>query len=361
MTVTKSKRIFYFDALRALAIICVIVVHVYAVTRTHVMAEYGLIPSFGWFFSQTLGNCFRIGVDLFLMLAGALSLGRVWTIRNFLGKRIPRIVSPFIFWGLILSAVGILLSYYYGFKFISSFDPYSILKFIYGAFMSTSPGFTPYWFFWMILGTYLIMPIFNKWLANSELYEAEYFLVIWLVTCLFDFTLGVTFPIKLSYFTSPIGLVVLGYYLRHTERKILNNPYFDLCLIILSAIAMLVIAWYLSSPKEMYTLNRYSLPMAIEVMGVFLLFKNFNKFNINFDRIKPIENAFRKLVAYLARYSYGIYLIQGMFLCIYAKILPYQGFYIHVIIMFILIVASSLITMHILNYMPYVKDVIGAK
>ena len=33
MTVTKSKRIFYFDALRAFAIICVIVVHVYAVTR----------------------------------------------------------------------------------------------------------------------------------------------------------------------------------------------------------------------------------------------------------------------------------------------------------------------------------------
>lgn len=361
MTVTKSKRIFYFDALRALAIICVIVVHVYAVTRTHVISEYGFIPSFGWIFSQTLGNCFRIGVDLFLMLAGALSLGRVWTIREFLGKRIPRIVSPFVFWTLILSAVAILLSYYFGFKFIYSFDIHSILNFVYGAFMSTSPGFTPYWFFWMILGTYLIMPIFNKWLANSELYEAEYFLVIWLVTCLFDFTLGTPFPIKLSYFTSPIGLVVLGYYLRHTERKILNNPYFALFLIIISAIAMLIISWYFSTPSEMYNLDRYSLPMSIEVAGVFLLFKNFEKFNISFDKIKPIEQAFRRLVAYLARYSYGIYLIQGMFLCIYAKILPYHGFYSHVIIMFILIVASSLITMHILNYIPYVKDVIGAK
>ena len=100
MTVTKSKRIFYFDALRAMAIICVIVVHVYAVTRTYVMADYGIIPSFRWIFSQTLGNCFRIGVDLFLILAGALSLGRVRTIREFLSKRIPRIVAPFLFWGL---------------------------------------------------------------------------------------------------------------------------------------------------------------------------------------------------------------------------------------------------------------------
>ncbi len=361
MTVAKSKRIFYFDALRALAIICVIVVHVYAVTRTYVMAEYDVIPSLGWIFSQTLGNCFRIGVDLFLMLAGALSLGRVWTIREFLGKRIPRIVSPFIFWGLVLSAIGILLSYYFGFKFLYSFNAYSILKFVYGAFMSTSPGFTPYWFFWMILGTYLIMPIFNKWLANCELDEVEYFLVIWLITCLFDYTLNMSFPLKLSYFTSPIGLTILGYYLRHTERRILNNPYFDLALVILSAVGMLIIVCYLSSPNNMVTLDRYSLPMALEVAGVFLLFKNFEKFNLNFDAIKTIENLFRKLVAYLARYSYGIYLIQGMFLCIYAKILPYGEFYSHVIVMFILIVASSLITMHVLSKVPYVKEVIGAK
>lgn len=361
MTVTKSKRIFYFDALRAFAIICVIVVHVYAVSRSHVMAGYGPIPSFDWIFSQTLGNCFRIGVDLFLMLAGALSLGRVWTIREFLAKRIPRIVAPFIFWGLILSAVAILLSYYFGFDFVNSFDANSILNFIYGVFMSTSKGFEPYWFFWMILGTYLIMPIFNKWLLNSELHEAEYFLAIWLVTCLFDFTLGMQFPIKLSYFTSPIGLVVLGYYLRHTERKILNNPYFSLCLIIVSAIAILVIAWYLSSPDEMYTLDRYSLPMALEVAGVFLLFKNFNKFNLNSNVIKPVKRVFRRFVEYLARYSYGIYLIQGMFLCIYRKILLYSNFYIYVTLMFILIVLSSLVTMHILNHVPYVKEVIGAK
>lgn len=43
MTVSKSKRIFYFDALRAFAIICVIIVHVYAVTR-NAMPEYDNDP-----------------------------------------------------------------------------------------------------------------------------------------------------------------------------------------------------------------------------------------------------------------------------------------------------------------------------
>ena len=129
MTVAKSKRIFYFDALRTLAILSVIIVHVYAVTRIHVMADYGMIPSLRWIFSQIAGNCFRIGVPLFLMLAGALSLGRVWTIRDFLGKRIPRIVGPFVFWSLVTGAIAVIISYYFGFTFINSFDQNSILMF----------------------------------------------------------------------------------------------------------------------------------------------------------------------------------------------------------------------------------------
>ena len=178
MTLSKSKRIFYLDALRAAAILSVIIVHVYAVTRVHVMAEYSLIPSANWIFSQITGNCFRFGVDLFLMLAGALSLGKSWTIKEFLSKRISRIVEPFIFWGLITGIIAIIISYYFKFKFIYYFDYNSIYIFMLSVFKATAPGFSPYWFFWMILGTYLIMPVLNKWLANSTLAEAEYFFSI---------------------------------------------------------------------------------------------------------------------------------------------------------------------------------------
>ena len=65
----KSKRIFYFDALRAMAIIAVIVIHVFS--ETMVLFKYGQLPfhSGGWLFEDVLGVCFRFGVDLFLMLA----------------------------------------------------------------------------------------------------------------------------------------------------------------------------------------------------------------------------------------------------------------------------------------------------
>ncbi len=361
MTVAKSKRIFYFDALRALAIICVIVVHVYAVTRVHVMADYAVIPSFDWIFSQFTGNCFRIGVDLFLMLAGALSLGRVWTIREFLGKRIPRIVGPFLFWGIVTGAIAVIISYYFGFSFINSFDINSIYEFFMGVFFATSVGYDPYWFFWMILGTYLIMPIFNKWLLHSELVEAEYFLVFWLITCLYDYTLNMAFPIKLSYFTCPIGLVVAGYYLRHTERRILNNPYFALALLIITSVVTVILATYHSTASEMYVYNRYSILMCIEVMAVFLLFKNFNKFNINLNFSEKLTKMVKKFIFMIAKYSYGIYLIQGLFLCIYVKIVPYYGYCSTFIEIFLLILMTSMIIMYVLEKVPYINKVIGAK
>ena len=357
----KSKRIFYLDALRAVAILTVIAVHVYAVTYTHAMPGLENGPTLRALFSQFTGNNLRIGVDLFLMLAGALSLGRAWTIKEFLGKRIPRIVGPFVFWGLVTGAVAVVISYYFGYKFIFAFDAVSILKFFYGVFMSTSPGFLPYWFFWMILGTYLIMPIFNKWLFHCDLSEAEYFLVFWLITCLFDFTLGIDFPVKLNYFVSPIGLVVAGYYLRHTKREILNNPYFALALTILSAILIMVIVTYLSTPSKLHTLNRYSLPITLEVMGVFLLFKNFNKFGLNLGFIKNENSLFRRFISLIARYSYGIYLIQGLFVCIYPRIVPYHDVYSIMIVLFILIFASSMITMYLFSKVKYVNRFIGAK
>lgn len=295
------------------------------------------------------------------MLAGALSLGREWTIKEFLGKRVPRIVEPFVFWGLITGAIAVVISYFFGYKFIFAFDIGSIIKFFYEVFMSKAPGFSPYWFFWMILGTYLIMPIFNKWLLHSDLKEAEYFLAFWLITCLFQFTLDMNFPIKLNYFVSPIGLVVAGYYLRHTKREILNNPYFALALTIISAVVILVIVTYSSTPTEFHTISRYSLPTTLEVIGVFLLFKNFNKFGLNLRCIKNENSVFRKFTSLVAKYSYGIYLIQGLFLCIYLKILPYWEFYTYFIVFFLLVVFSCMITMHLLNKVKYVNRFIGAK
>lgn len=366
----KSKRIFYFDALRAMAILSVIVYHVSMTMRYMVLGEVAPIPSLSWIICDSFFNYFRFGVDLFLMLAGALSLGRVWTIRDFLGRRLPRIVEPYLFWIFVICMSLLLIQYFHPeiLRVVDSYTVSNISVIFLKAFQSKSGFFYSYWFFWMILGTYLIMPIANKWLLHSDLNEAEYFLVFWLITSLFDFTLFMEFPIKLTYFTSPLGMVILGYYLRHTKRKIFNNIYFPVFLLILSFILEMGLSIMFSTPKGMYKFDRYSITMVMKVTGLFLLFKNIDTKKLLSDKIpRAIKIIIKKVVGSLAKHSYGLYLIHLAVLSIILRILKYKSLYTptHFKLIFFGLAISTIIIswaiMAILNKVPYVNNVIGSK
>ena len=356
-TKKKSKRIFYFDALRALAITCVVLVHTVTLYK-YLIYNAWVGPTMSWMVSQIIYNPVRVGVLLFLMLSGALSLGREWEIKPFLSKRIPRIVYPFAFWNIIFIIVFIILSFVGISHVVDAFDIGYLSNFVVGAFMGEVYGFNANWFFWMILGTYLIMPVFNRWLLHADLKEAEYFLVFWLITCIFSFTLNQAFPIKLSYFLSPIGLVVCGYYLRYTERKFLNNPYLALVVLIVVAALSTYIGYLRSSPTNLACFQRYSIFNTLIAISLFIIFKNFSKFNL-----KVKFNAFRKLLSSLAKYSYGIYLVHYPLIFISGYALPKATMpYGLLIIVSVLIgLFGSMGILAVLNRVPYVNGIIGAK
>lgn len=369
--VKKRKRIFYFDALRALAIFSVITYHAYTHTNHMATIEFVTGPTVNWIINIFLGSTFQCGVNLFLMLSGALSLGRHWEIRTFLAKRLPRITAPFLFWGFLITVILVLISItlpgflsHYSMTPIDSYTLWGLVNYLKDSYLAVNESCTQYWFFWMILGTYLIMPIFNKWLLHSELHEAEYFLFFWLITCLFDHTLHISFPIQLTYFTGTIGLVVLGYYLRHTERKLLNNPYFGLALIIIGCLSSMIVM-YLNfdiGSELTKTTGRLSIYKITEVIGIFILFKNYKKLNINFDALPKLKATFKKSAFSIAKYSYGIYLCHMLFRNIlfdYFK--PIFGYKIFVLILIFGTLLISWLVMALLNRIPYLNQVIGAK
>ncbi len=372
-TKKKSKRIFYFDALRALAIISVILFHVFQNLSFIVVGDYSTIPSLNWFIADFTGTFFRCGVDIFLMLSGALSLGRVWEIKPFLAKRIPRIVYPFVLWGFVLTVVIFLVSVFipslvpifhqYDWGTFASYDLKGFVIFLLKGYMAKSRiWFRPYWFFWMILGTYLTMPIINRWLLHADLKEAEYFLFFWLITCVFDFTLGFSFPIQLKYFAGAIGMVILGYYLRHTERKIFNNVYCGIIMMIVPVICMIFISYLLSDTSEIYYFSRYSIFLAIESIGIFVLFKNFKQLNINFNFLTNPDGIFRKSIFSIAKYSYGIYLVHHVILNFLMLILIST---LHFKALFVALLIGTLLLswgiLALLNRVPYLNRYIGAK
>lgn len=350
----------------------VVLIHVFLGYRYLIVSEYGAHISLNWFITDYFSNLFRIGVPIFLMLSGALSLGRDWDIKSFLGRRIPRIIGPFVFWTVAISlSVMIIYLYFpfiltYGAVGTSTFSVNGYLNLLYNIVMSGTKFSEQFWFFWMILGTYLIMPIFNKWIKNCELQEIEYFLAIWLVTCLFYYS-TVKIPIKLDYFTGPIGYVVLGYYLRYTDRKLFNNPYFGALVIVLSSVIMLVISVFLSTSSDMYLFQRYSFLVAVASAGVYILFKNFNKFKIA-NRFKDFSKSKIGIIFYnsnfsIAKYSYGIYLVHMLYVSsLRAFIIPYCNSYkLDLILLFIISFGLSWLTMALLSRIPHLSKIVGAK
>lgn len=364
MTNNTKQRIFYFDALRAFAIIAVILIHIFNSTIFMVKADYALIPSLTWWFECFLGSAFRTGVGIFLMLSGALLLGRNWEIRPFLKKRMPRIVEPFLFWGLVLSVVMVSVSYFYP-EFINTIDTFTIssfLHYLYDSYMAINPGFTQIWYFWMILGIYLILPVFNKWIIHSDSNEMEYFLVIWLITCIFDFSIDYDFPIKLTYFSGPIGLVVLGYYLRNTKRSIFNNLNYSLLILLIGFLANVIVCYVCSDVHTFFKVDRYSITNVVLTIGIFLVFKNFSKIDFKPNFLYDSNGFFRKSVSSISKYSYGMYFNHRVFMII---IYRYFRHIINVpeliVTMFIGTLMVSWLLMIILDRIPYIREIIGAK
>jgi len=357
--------IFYFDALRAFAIIAVVLFHTVNTCGDLVVSHYAVLD-YNWWITDIGKTCLRCGVDIFLMLSGALSLGRVWEIKPFLKKRIPRIVAPFALWGFVLAVIVFVLALMYPnlIHIKNSFGSSSFLPYLLNSYLSKTVvcgqlWFGQYWFFWMILGTYLTMPIINKWLLHSDLKEAEYFLFFWLITCAFDYTLGFSFPIKLSYFSGPIGMVVLGYYLRHTKRKVFNDIRFSILLIVIGVFLSVSTSYLFSTTHSFFTLDRYSLFMAIQVAGIFTLFKNLSQLNLN---VLSENGIIKKAIFSIAQCSYGIYLTHRVLLCLLflllQAVLPYK------VLLVVVAVVGFVVpwfVLMLLNKVPYLNEVIGVK
>ena len=305
-----------------------------------------------------LYNFSRCGVDLFLMLSGALSLGREWTIKEFLGKRIPRIVKPYVFWAVITCIVLISLSYYLTmFNYIESFSAYSILNYFYSTIvLHNTPLAGIYWFFWMILGTYLIMPIFNKWIFHSDLKAVEYFLVLWIISTIFQYTLPFDCPINLAYFTSPIGVVVLGYYLRYTDRKIFNNKFYAVLMIFIPVIIKCIYCYMVYDSGKLFIFDRYSILVIIQVIGIYCLFKKS-------DYLKNPGKIVKAAVTSVAACSYGMYLCHNLIRGISYEYVKLGSFSFPVEFLTSLAITFFLSwgIVYLLGKIPYISDYAGVK
>jgi len=177
----REKNIAWVDVLRVLACFMVVFAH----CSGRFMAQSPSSDS-AYLAVITWGSFMRPCVPLFAMITGFLLFPITTSTTEFYSKRIKKIVIPLIFWSLITPF------FYFGyFAFFEATNPNIVLENfslnatlikLYTFVFNFSHVTIPLWYLYMLIGLYLVMPIFGAWLNQATQKELKVFLMLWGVT-----------------------------------------------------------------------------------------------------------------------------------------------------------------------------------
>lgn len=200
---------FTIDALRAYAIILVVLVHS-AAPYLHGVAAKTL-----WWPACLLHAAGRPCVPLFLMTSGMLLLAAAKndqseSISNFLKKRASKVLMPLIAWSVVYICW---IDYCNNFK-LSGPEIFSFIG---------KPACYHLTYLYYLLGLYLATPILRVFTVNAKKSELYYFVALWLVAAsawpTFAFFHLPTPPIVFTVTTGFVGFFVLGHLLENVKMS----------------------------------------------------------------------------------------------------------------------------------------------
>lgn len=280
-------------------------------------------------------------VPVFLMITGALMLGRNLTYSKCLTKYVKRTV-------LVLTVFGM------PFAFIKSAveQKHMGIEVIFLSLRALieNKGFGHMWYLYMLIGIYLVLPILQ--LAVSKMKD-EHFIYLLGILILFCFIFPIISEItgiKVAFalpFTYPLFYLFAGYYMH--SKQLHGNKNIEAIGIALIACFIFIINYLDLYPEK---LTAYNSPL-IAVMAL-LVFRYFRliKFKVYKEKIWKID-----------RLCFGVYLIHPLFIqCTYRffKITPvdYSLYYLTCFVFFLFFVACSFLGSWILNKVPIMKKIL---
>lgn len=181
------------------------------------------------------GSLVRPCVPLFVMLTGVLTLPVKTGMTQFYGRRIPRVLFPFLIW----SVAYYMTPWLTGMLGLDSSIVRNIFPWAESDSQALSDGLAlvvriPYafsfiachmWYIYMLIGLYLYLPVFSAWVERATKKEKEIFLLLWLLSTMLPyFTTYVSHYCfgtcewnafgLFHYFAGFSGYMLLGHYIR---------------------------------------------------------------------------------------------------------------------------------------------------
>ena len=353
----KKNRIFYLDVLRALACLCVVMIH----TNSSFFIKN--IGSFDFWVSNTLNSLSRIGVPLFVMISGTLMLDSNYEFSsNKLIKHIIRMIMFYVFWSAIYCILfNILLP---AIQYNTALLPTDIIS-------SLINGWYHLWFVFLIIGLYLIVPLLRLWVNDNNKKYVEYFIVLSIIftfiipqiitICSYFFPLFKTFntiienKLQLKYIGGFTAYFILGWYLHNYNIKHTKLIY------ILGFIGFLItcIGTYVLSHIKGRNIQLYenlTINVFLQSIAVFTFVKN------KFINKKEKNN---KIICSISKYSLGIYAIHVSMIYFSLLVITHCTFnryfvssLIYIPIIFTVSFILSYLCSFIISKIPFLKNLV---
>lgn len=164
----KSPRIEWLDFMRVVACFMVVLAH----SCDFFVGKFDESP-ISFLSGAFWGSLQRASVPLFIMISGMLLLPMRDTAEVFYKKRMSRVLFPFIIWS-VLSPLA-----YYAYGMIPLDKALSFILLFPISFNLTT---IPFWYIYMLIGLYLIVPVISPWLQTVSKKGLETYFKLWFIT-----------------------------------------------------------------------------------------------------------------------------------------------------------------------------------
>ncbi|MCI6107144.1 MAG: acyltransferase [bacterium] len=350
-----DKRIKYCDFLRGLAMILVILIHIYSIYRGIYFNKNKI-----YYFILSLGDSFtRIAVPTFFMITGIFMLNKSYdeSYKDYLLKRMPKLIVTFI----IFSGI------YYIYEAHRTSNELSILYFC--QILTTYGGFKYHlWFMYEIIRIYFLIPFISVLVKNLTREKLkDLIILIFILGNILQFSQWFTYKYEINLFAgisfSSLAIctnyLLLGYYLFKydiSKKSRIKIYIVGIISIFLMPIADIIYLGNVRSGDDViYTVS--SIFPIFPAIGIFVLFKyNYNKFHV--------PAVIEKVMSKIAKNSLYIYMVHVIILEYLNRFLQnlfnIDSFIQVILLIFILLILTtilSLICSVIINYIyNFVED-----
>ena len=359
-----KKRIFYYDFLRCFAIIGIVICHVSAT----IVSTKNLYGTEIWFTSLFFNSLRDIAVPLFVVISGALLLGRNESFASFTKKRFVRVIIPYVFWMFVFVIIGSILASH-SIHFGSNWTFSRIFFSVFSLKPTGSAAF--FWFVPMIISVYIMIFILNK--LSEELPEIYVIaLIISLITVvlmnmnILSFKKPNIYPLYTIY-------ALIGYFLSRTDFTLMkfriNENKLAICFFVLFlglyVLIFLLEASITTNNNKLFLFSQFSYLKMIMVSSIFL---SARYFSLSTGKLKDIYDMIETsdlgvIITSISFASFGIYLSHPLI-----HILLRQGLLaldmpgedlIFLVLLFILTFSISWLLVLCLSKVPYLDKVSG--